>query len=93
MKYLNIITISFSFILSLALILESYLKYLDLKNPIIPNNLIIITIGELIFKSVLIILVIIFQLKLFKQQKFFISSFIYILSLLIYNTKEYFIFL
>ena len=79
-----------SIVLCVSLIIEGILKYFQLKNPLIPNQITISIIGELFIKSLLIILVFAFQFKYYKQQNYLISSLIFILSIIIYSTKGYY---
>ena len=79
-----------SIVLCVSLIIEGILKYFQLNNPLIPNQITISIIGELLIKSLLIFIVFSFQFKYYKQQNYLISSMIYILSLIIYSMNGYY---
>ena len=90
LRYVSIITMISSIVLCVSLIIEGVLKYFQLYNPIVSNQITISIIGELFIKSLLIILVFAFQFKYYKQQNNLISSLIFILSIIIYSTKGYY---
>lgn len=64
--------------------------YFDFNNPLIPNTLVFQTIGELLLKTFVLIVLLFLQFKKYKKENYNASIFVFLISYLISFTLQTF---
>ncbi len=92
-RVLSYIFITANVFVLVVLILLSVKTILDLNNPIIPNNIIVQIVLQQLVRVFFLIMAIVFQIKMNRKGKYFISISLGFLGILMYLIKDYTYFL
>lgn len=90
-RLINIISMMLNLLLVLGLTLKIIKTKMDWNIPIIPESLVYNMIFQDILKGIFIFSVFLFQLKLYKKQKYLTSILLYFLAIFIYNLRYFFL--
>lgn len=90
-RVINIIVMLLNVLLILGGILKTISHQMDLNNPIISESLSHQIFFQDVLKVIVMICILLFQLKLYKEKNFVVSIILLLTSVLIYNLKYFFL--
>lgn len=88
---LSVVTFGITAFLVVKLILKAINTQMDLKNPIIPQDLMYNILFQDIVKVIALLCIFLFQLKLFKKEQYTVSILLLLLSFIIYRLGYFFL--
>ncbi|SEH54992.1 hypothetical protein SAMN02927937_00149 [Paenimyroides aquimaris] len=88
---LSVVAFGITAFLVVKLILKAINTQMDLKNPIIPQDLMYNILFQDIVKVIALLCIFLFQLKLFKKEQYTVSILLLLLSFIIYRLGYFFL--